>query len=85
MLPVVFFGWVNSVCIMISSIIIKVVMDKMHGRTCISKRDKFDFILINLCMQFFVPTIRIRNNYSNVDGIEDYSNSRLFVDIPNDK
>jgi hypothetical protein len=27
-------------------------------------------------------TIRIRNNYSNVDGIEDYSNSRLFVDIP---
>jgi hypothetical protein len=44
---------------------------------------KFNFELGNFRRTFFKPTIRIRKNYSNVDGIEDYSNSRLFVDIPN--
>jgi hypothetical protein len=43
---------------------------------------QFNSKLVNSHMHFFLPTIRISKNYSNVDGIEDYSNSRIFVDIP---
>jgi hypothetical protein len=54
------------------------------GLHCISKKEnsKFPVFWFFFFCFFFLPTIRIRKIYSNVDGIEEYSNSRLFVDIP---
>jgi hypothetical protein len=49
------------------------------GQHCISKKDNSKFPVF---FGVFLPTIRIKKNYSNIDGIEEYSNSRLFVDIP---
>jgi hypothetical protein len=45
---------------------IRKVVDQMHEPIC-----KFPVFFFFVC--FFLPTIRIRKKYSNVNGIEEYS------------